>query len=606
MGARETLGQQLIREGLLRSAQLQAALNAQLQFDGRLGTNLIELGFIDEEALSAALARQHRVACISSQDLVAAPKSVLLRLPGKAAANLRAVPLRFDPERNNCLRVAMADPGNLRVVDDLTVMLGCRVLPVAIAELRLGQLLEKYYGIARPARMFVRVVTDDDMDLHPGEAQGYAAIAEAKPGATRAGDGPSAVQTRDKPAAARKQAAAANHDARMLTPPPLPPARSSPALARIVSPVPPVARIVSPVPAVAEAEPHASASAEPTPATYARPALHDVLATFTARGGTTPQRMAEWWLTPSHKRKSVDASVAPVGELEFDPGELDLNAAIRLTLAPAYSLRAPAQPLDSLDGSGGEFDLSAETELVTSREFELDPAAVQIAVRNPAELGPEPRIVTARSSEHRALAPGAAATLNGDARVEEHQRSSQHAALAWARRRHSLEQVLEQLSATDDRDIAAHRVLSYLAQSFACALILVVRQGVAYGWKGFASNASEEQIESLVVPLSAPSLFQQAFDSGQPFRGAPAADGERIHARVWKLLQCERPSEVLITPVHVENRLVNLIYAHPEATRRLRPVAQSHLVQLASATGLAYRRAIRRATATPTATSNCA
>lgn len=564
MGARETLGQQLIREGLLSSAQLQAALNAQLQFDGRLGTNLIELGFIGEEALSAALARQHRVACISSQDLVAAPKSVLLRLPGKAAANLRAVPLRFDPERNNCLRVAMADPGNLRVVDDLTVMLGCRVLPVAIAELRLGQLLEKYYGIARPARMFVRVVTDDDMDLNPGEAQGYAAIAEAKPTATQ-----TSAQTKDKPVAAQNNAApAASHDTRLLTPPPLP-----------------------------------NASAESTPATYARPALHDVLATFTARGGTTPQRMAEWWLTPSHKRKSVDASVAPVGELEFDPGDLDLNAAIRLTLAPAYSLRAPAQALDSLDGSDSEFDLSAETELVTSREFE--PATAHVALHASTELAAEPRIVTVRSSEHRALAIGADPALNSDARVEERQRSSEHAALARARRRHSLEQVLEQLSATDDRDIAAHRVLSYLAQSFACGLILVVRQGVAYGWKGFASNASEEQIESLVVPLSAPSLFQHAYDSGQPFRGAPSADGERIHARVWKLLQCERPSEVLITPVHVENRLVNLIYAHPEATRRLRPVAQSHLVQLASATGLAYRRAIRRA-ATPTATSNCA
>lgn len=558
MRVRESLGQQLIREGLISNAQLQAALSAQLQFDGRLGTNLIELGYVSEEQLTSALGRQQRVASAEAAELVAPAKSVLLRLPARAAGTLRAVPLRFDPDRNNCLRVAMADPSNLRVVDDLTVMLGCPVVPLAIAELRLGQLLEKHYGVARPVRAFVRVVSDDN-ELYAAEAQGYASA----PYDHKAPDAP---KTKPKEQTRKQQNPVATGELRLLTPPPLPPAGLHE-----------VARGGTPKPAPTPASDSAKGAAR------VRPALEDVLAATATRasGSARPagvQRLTEWWLTTSTLRQNGDTALAPVGELEFDPGALDLHAAIRLTLAPGYSPAVETRSAGRVDaGSDNEFDLCAETELVSAGVSH----GASAPLTTDFERAFAHRVPSDRAKTFEVRTPPTSA--------------APPAALGRAvRPRHSLKQALEQLSVTDDRDVAAHRVLSYLEQSFACALILVVRQGVAYGWKGFASGASEEQIESLVVPLNTPSLFQQAFTMGQPSRGAPSEKGERIHGRLWKLLQCERPSEVLIAPVHVESRVVNLIYAHPDANRRLRPVAQSHLVQLGSALGLAYRRAIRR------------
>ncbi len=165
---------------------------------------------------------------------------------------------------------------------------------------------------------------------------------------------------------------------------------------------------------------------------------------------------------------------------------------------------------------------------------------------------------------------------------------------ALAGKRH-LHAVLEAIAATDDRDEAADHVLDYLSQSFVCAFMLVVKSGVAYGWKGYAPGATAALIESIVIPLGAPSVFHLAHERHDAYRGPLPKEGSRIHSRLWKMLDCEPPAEALVAPVYVGPHLVNLIYAHPDPSRRVRPVAQANLVQLASATALAYRRAIRAA-----------
>ena len=50
------LGELLVQERVLTQAQLDSALKQQMQFGGRLGTNLIELGFIDADTLARARA----------------------------------------------------------------------------------------------------------------------------------------------------------------------------------------------------------------------------------------------------------------------------------------------------------------------------------------------------------------------------------------------------------------------------------------------------------------------------------------------------------------------------------------------------------------------
>ena len=52
---RPRLGTLLIREGKLSEEGLKEALEAQVIHGGRLGTNLLELGLLDEQTLAAAL-----------------------------------------------------------------------------------------------------------------------------------------------------------------------------------------------------------------------------------------------------------------------------------------------------------------------------------------------------------------------------------------------------------------------------------------------------------------------------------------------------------------------------------------------------------------------
>ena len=52
-------GELLVAAGLVTPEQVEQALRAQVMWGARLGTNLIELGFVDLDALSTALGRQH-------------------------------------------------------------------------------------------------------------------------------------------------------------------------------------------------------------------------------------------------------------------------------------------------------------------------------------------------------------------------------------------------------------------------------------------------------------------------------------------------------------------------------------------------------------------
>src|SRR5690606_21162381 len=143
--------------------------DAQLQFEGRLGTNLIELGMITEDQLSEALGQQHGVPWASAEDLQHVSADVVRRLPKRAARMYRAIPISWDTNQARTVKVAMTDPGNLRASDELAMLIGARVQPVAAAELRIAALLEEHYGIARPQRFFIRVVTETDPEI-PSEA----------------------------------------------------------------------------------------------------------------------------------------------------------------------------------------------------------------------------------------------------------------------------------------------------------------------------------------------------------------------------------------------------------------------------------------------------
>lgn len=141
------LGDLLVADKLVTSAQLAEALEAQVLHGGRLGTNLVELGFLEEKVLAKALGRQHQLA-FASGEMVPDPKALTLADP-KFLETHDVMPMRLDGTK---LMVAIVDPREIAALDQLGFQTGKRIVPAVIPEFRMNQLLRKHCKSFRPVR----------------------------------------------------------------------------------------------------------------------------------------------------------------------------------------------------------------------------------------------------------------------------------------------------------------------------------------------------------------------------------------------------------------------------------------------------------------------
>ncbi|MBI3449771.1 MAG: hypothetical protein HY049_12750 [Acidobacteria bacterium] len=143
------LGEVLTDDGRITEAQLEKALKAQLIFGGHLGTSLIELGYVDEETLGETLAHAFNVPYASYDVLQNVPYSVIRAIPAKLVEKYKVVPIRMD---GKVLQLAMMDPKNLMALDEISFVTGYKIDPWVAPEIRIFQVLEKYYNIPRSQR----------------------------------------------------------------------------------------------------------------------------------------------------------------------------------------------------------------------------------------------------------------------------------------------------------------------------------------------------------------------------------------------------------------------------------------------------------------------
>ena len=138
------LGEALVREGLITREQLNRALERQVMFGGRIGTNLLELRFMHEEELTMFLSRYFRISAVSPELIASIPDEVLSSLDREIVEKYKILP--FSRERKR-LYAAMINPAALDVIDELRFVTGYDIIPHVISEMRFIFALEKYYGI---------------------------------------------------------------------------------------------------------------------------------------------------------------------------------------------------------------------------------------------------------------------------------------------------------------------------------------------------------------------------------------------------------------------------------------------------------------------------
>jgi type IV pilus assembly protein PilB len=136
------LGQILIASNIISEDQLKEALNLQRREGGRLGTNLVKLGYITEEKLVTFLSRQYGVPAVILSDYKIDP-SVLKLIPVDIARKYLVIPVA---RVGATLTVAMADPSNVFAIDDVKFMTGYNVEVVVASESSILNAISTYYA----------------------------------------------------------------------------------------------------------------------------------------------------------------------------------------------------------------------------------------------------------------------------------------------------------------------------------------------------------------------------------------------------------------------------------------------------------------------------
>ena len=161
------LGEMLVRDGRLSEAQLDAALKAQAKDGGRIGTVLFELGFIDLEALTVYLGLELGIPIATGAMLERAKRAAVRLLQPQQAFKHKCVPLVVQDRQ---LIAAIEDPHDFATLEALAQITGYRVLPRVAPEVRIYYYIERYYGVARPARFvkFLDKPRGDDVQTDAG------------------------------------------------------------------------------------------------------------------------------------------------------------------------------------------------------------------------------------------------------------------------------------------------------------------------------------------------------------------------------------------------------------------------------------------------------
>src|SRR5438874_2476723 len=144
------LGEILVRENLITSQQLREALEFQRSNGGRLGSNLVKLGIVSDDVVTAVLSRQYGVPSINLE-LFQIEVEVIKLISQDVALKYSVLPIS---KVGATLTLAMADPTNVFAMDDIKFMTGLNVDPVIASETSIQIAVGKYYGGSRQIDIF--------------------------------------------------------------------------------------------------------------------------------------------------------------------------------------------------------------------------------------------------------------------------------------------------------------------------------------------------------------------------------------------------------------------------------------------------------------------
>ncbi|HEX3599698.1 MAG TPA: ATPase, T2SS/T4P/T4SS family, partial [Lacipirellulaceae bacterium] len=160
--AHRRIGQVLVDMGFITDEQQELLVDEQHEHPGQLlGKVAIDMGLVNEEQLVQALAEQLSLQTTSISEITI-KKDVLAMVTAPMAQMYRIAPVEFD---GDTLTVAMCDPQNLSVQDELRTFLGFNIRVVVTSESSMTAALERYYGESTDSVESIVSALEDDAEL---------------------------------------------------------------------------------------------------------------------------------------------------------------------------------------------------------------------------------------------------------------------------------------------------------------------------------------------------------------------------------------------------------------------------------------------------------
>ena len=136
------LGDLLVSKGLITEEQLLEVINKQKETHTKFGETVVTMGFVTENDVIDALIEQLGIEYVDVRRIKIDENAVKLVKEDYMRKN-SVIPYAFDPLVPNVLKVAMADPMDIMIVDDISIMTNMQVDTVLSTKSQINSIEKK-------------------------------------------------------------------------------------------------------------------------------------------------------------------------------------------------------------------------------------------------------------------------------------------------------------------------------------------------------------------------------------------------------------------------------------------------------------------------------
>jgi len=149
---------------------------------------------------------------------------------------------------------------------------------------------------------------------------------------------------------------------------------------------------------------------------------------------------------------------------------------------------------------------------------------------------------------------------------------------------------MDAMRAASRRGDVVDALMSFAVGLFDTVALCKARDNIAFGWKANGPTVDGERIETLLIPLDMPSMFQIALHNDNVYHAAPFP--ATLHSYLYKVLRCSSPDVATVMVITIGRRVVNLLYGHRSEREPLSDEELDNLKKVCAAASDAYVRLI--------------